>query len=103
LVVGSDGFVVDPPKYLRQKEKRLKKYQRRLSRKEKGSSNRRKARKLFAKMHLKVTNQRNDSLHKLSKKLAQEYSVIAVEDLQVSRMLGNHLCWSTKSQKLVPS
>ena len=41
-------------------------------------------------MHLKVTNQRNDFLHKLSRELAQEYSVIAVEDLLVSSMIHDH-------------
>ncbi len=77
LVVASDGLVIDPPRYLRREEKRLKKFQRRLSRKEKGSSNRRKAKRLLAKMHLKITNQRNDFLHKLSRSLTNEYSLIA--------------------------
>ena len=41
----------------------------------------------MAKIHLKITNQRDDFLHKLSRELVQEYSVIAVEDLQVSSMI----------------
>ncbi len=90
LLVASDGLVIDPPKYLRQAEKRLKKRQRRLSKKVMGSKNRRKAKRFLAKLHLKVENQRNDFLHQLSRRLANEYSIIAVEDLQVENLVKNH-------------
>jgi len=91
----SNGKVVDNPRFLVQSEKRLKLLQRRLSRKKKGSKNRRKARFKVARQHLKVSNQRSDFLHKLSRSLAFKYSVIAVEDLNIKSMLKNH--WLAKS------
>jgi putative transposase len=90
LVVGSDGTVIDPPKFLRKTEKRLAKEQRKLSRKEKGSNNRRKQRRRVARVHLSIANQRDDFLHKLSSELAEKYSVIVVEDLQLSNLMHNH-------------
>ena len=69
--------------------------QRRLSRKKKGSKNRRKARFKVAKQHIKVANQRSDFLHKLSRNLAFKYSTIAIEDLNIKGMLKNH--WLAKS------
>jgi len=91
----SNGEVIDNPRFLIQSEKRLKLLQRRLSRKKKGSKNRRKARFRVAKQHIKVANQRSDFLHKLSRSLAFKYSVIAVEDLNIKSMLKNH--WLAKS------
>jgi putative transposase len=90
FVVGSDGLVIDPPRFLRKSEKRLAKEQRKLSRKEKGSNNYRKQRSRVAKVHLKVANQRNDFLHKLSHEMAEKYSVIVVEDLRVEDPNKNH-------------
>ena len=90
FIVGSDGLVVEPPRFLRKSEKRLIKEQRKLSRKLKGSKNRRKQKRKVARVHLKVTNQRTDFLHQLSRHLAEEYSLIAVEDLQISRMVHDH-------------
>ena len=90
LVVCSDGYRVDNPKYLRKLEKRLIKLQRDLSRKQKGSNNRYKARLKVAKLHDKIANQRKDFLHKLSIKLIRENQSIAIEDLKVSNMMKNH-------------
>ena len=90
IVVGSDGEVIEPPKFLRKSEKRLAKEQRKLSRKEKGSNNYRKQRSRVAKVHLKVANQRDDFLHKLSRELAEKYSVIVVEDLRVEDLRKNN-------------
>lgn len=70
IIVGSDGTIIDPPMFLRKSEKRLIKEQRKLSRKEKGSNNRRKQRSKVARVHLKIANQRDDFLHKLSRELA---------------------------------
>jgi len=86
----SNGETISNPRFLVKSEKRLKRLQRRLSRKKKGSKNRRKARFKVAKQHIKVTNQRNDFLHKLSRSLAFKYSVIAVEDLNIKSMVRNH-------------
>ena len=90
FVICSDGYRVDNPKYLRKLEKRLIKLQRDLSRKQKGSNNRYKARLKVAKLHDKIFNQRKDFLHKLSIKLIRENQSIAIEDLKVSNMMKNH-------------
>ncbi len=86
----SDGVVIENHKFLRKSEARIKLLQRRVSRKVKGSNNRRKAKHELAKLHLKVINQRKDFCHKLSRKLVISYSKISVEKLNVSNMLKNH-------------
>jgi putative transposase len=90
FIVGSDGLVVEPPKFLRKSEKKLRKEQRRLSRKVKGSNNRRKQRRKVARVHLKIANQRDDWLHQLSRELAKRYSVIVVEDLPIVNLVKDH-------------
>ena len=90
FAICSDGYRVSNPKYLRKSEKRLIKLQKDLSRKQKGSNNRNKARLKVAKLHEKITNQRKDFLHKLSTKLIRENQSIAIEDLRVSNMIKNH-------------
>jgi len=90
----SNGEIVANPRYLLKTEKRLKLLQRGLSRKVKGSANRRKAKFRLAKQYLRVANQRSDFLHKLSRKLASRYNTIAVEDLNVKSMLQTH--WLAK-------
>ena len=62
-----------------------------MSRKQKGSNNRYKARLKVAKLHEKITNQRKDFLHKLSTKLIRENQSIAIEDLKVKNMLENNI------------
>ena len=88
--VTSKGEVFENPQWLRKSENRLKKLQKDLSRKKKGSNNRKKARIKVAKLHEKITNQRKDFLHKLSSKLIDENQVIVIEDLRISNMLKNH-------------
>lgn len=97
LDVGLKSFAVDSngceylnPKYLREVEVKLKREQRRLSRKQKGSANREKQRIKVARCYEKVVNRRNDMLHKLSTKLVNENQIICVEDLNVKGMLCNH-------------
>jgi len=89
FVTTSDGNSIENPKYLIKSEKRLKRLHRRLSRKKKGSKNRKKAKYLLAKQHLKVNNQRQDFLHKLSLELVKNNSFIAVEDLNIDNMMHN--------------
>ena len=84
----TDRIIIDNPKYLVKSEKRLKLLQRRLSRKVKGSTNRRKAKFRLTKLHLKITNQRNDFLHKLSYRITQSNALIAVEDLDITSMIN---------------
>ena len=86
----SNGNVVDNPKHLERTTKKLIREQRRLSRKIKGANNRRKQRIRVAKVHEKITNQRNDFLHKLSTMLVRENQTICIEDLKVKNMLHNH-------------
>jgi len=90
FAICSDGYREPNPKHLRKSEKRLIKFQRDLSRKQKGSNNRRKARLKVAKLHEKISNQRADFLHKLSIKLIRENQSIVIEDLRVNNMLKNH-------------
>lgn len=88
--ITSDGEMIENPKYLRQSENRLRNLQKDLSRCKKGSSNRNKCRIKVAKQHEKITNQRKDFLHKLSKRLIDENQTIALETLKVKNMMSNH-------------
>ncbi|MNC17517.1 putative transposase [compost metagenome] len=90
FAVTSDGAVFANPKHLRTSEKRLKKLQKDLSRKKKGSNNRYKARLKVAKLHEKIANQRKDFLHKTSTQMIGDNQVIVMEDLRVKNMMQNH-------------
>lgn len=90
FAVLSNGEHIANPKCLRKSEGRLKYLQRCLSRKKKGSANRKKARYKVAKIHNKISNQRNDFLHKLSSKIISENQTIIIEDLAVANMQKNH-------------
>ncbi|MCC0721508.1 IS200/IS605 family element RNA-guided endonuclease TnpB [Clostridioides sp. ZZV14-6044] len=90
FAICSDGFRVDNPKHFRKSEKRLTKLQKDLSRKQKGSNNRYKARLKVARLHQKISDQRADFLNKLSTKLIHENQVIVIEDLKVKNMVKNH-------------
>lgn len=90
LAITSDGTKYDNNKYLYNSEKRLKHLQRSLSRKSKGSNNRNKARIKVARLHERIANQRNDSMHKLTTELVRNYDVICIEDLSVKGMMHNH-------------
>ena len=89
FVTTSDGEKVTAPKYYRRSEKKLAKAQRDLSRKEKGSKNRQKARVKVAKAHAHVANQRKDFLHKLSSSIVHENQVICIEDIAVKNLSRN--------------
>ncbi|MEQ8962248.1 MAG: RNA-guided endonuclease TnpB family protein [Coleofasciculus sp. C2-GNP5-27] len=78
------------PKHLAKHERNLKRKQRKLDRKEKGSKSRDKARKLVARVHERVSNVRQDYLHKLSRKLVDDNQVIVVESLNTKGMVRNH-------------
>jgi len=77
------------PKNLKGHEKNLARKQQKFARKVKGSKTREKFRKLVAKVHERVSNTRQDFLHKLSRKLVNESQVIVVEDLHVKGMIRN--------------
>lgn len=88
--ITSDGEMIENPKYLRKSEKRLRKLQKDLSRCQKGSKNREKCRIKVAKQHERITNQRKDFLHKLSKRIICENQTIVLENLKVKNMMSNH-------------
>lgn len=90
FAVLSNGERIENPKLLRKSEKKLSRLQRRMSRKKKGSANRRKARFKVARLHQRIFNQRQDFLHKTSFKIIKEFKVISVEKLQINNMVKNH-------------
>ena len=83
----SDGNSVENPRHYRKAEKRLKRLQRRLSKKQKKSANRKKARKVLAKQHLKVQRQREDFARKTANAYVSSCDLIAYEDLQIKNMV----------------
>jgi putative transposase len=77
------------PKHLKRHEKNLARKQQKLARKTKGSKTRERDRKFVAKVHERVSNTRQEFLHKLSRKLVDESQVIVVENLHVKGMVRN--------------
>lgn len=89
LVIDSNGMKYDNPKWYRNSQIKLTKAQRTLSRRKKGSKRRNKAKLKVAKLHSKISSQRKDYLHKLSRKLINENQVIGMEDLMIGSMVKN--------------
>jgi putative transposase len=87
-------YKVEHPKHLRRVEKRLKKLQKDLSRKKKGSKNYQKARQKLAKLHAYISNARKDFLHKLSKTIIDKNQVVVVEDINIEGLLRTDLAKS---------
>lgn len=85
----STGEKISNPKYYEKQQQRLAVLQRRLSKKQKGSKQREKAKLKVAKLHYKIANRRKDFLHKLSSKLIAENQSIIIEDLNVAGMMKN--------------
>ncbi|MEU5054365.1 MULTISPECIES: RNA-guided endonuclease TnpB family protein [unclassified Streptomyces] len=94
FAVLSDGTKIDSPRFLRRAEKKLKKTQRELSRKRKGSKNRAKARLKVARAHAQVADARKEFHHQLSTRLIRENQAIAVEDLPVKGLARTKLAKS---------
>lgn len=90
LVITSNGDTFNNPKLTKKYKKKLTFKQKQLSKKQKGSKNRNKARIEVAKIHEKITFKRIDYLHKISRKLINENQVIIAEDLNISGMIKNH-------------
>lgn len=88
-VTDSKGNKVENPKYLKKHSRKLKWQQRKLSRKKKGSQNRKKQRIKLARQHTKVSDSRKDFLHKLSHRIAenQSYNCVAMETLSIKEMM----------------
>ena len=100
FAVLSDGHKIDNNKFTSKMEKKLKREQRKLSRralhaKEKGinlrdAKNYQKQKRKVARLHEKVANQRNDFLNKLSTEIIKSHDIICIEDLNTKGMLRNH-------------
>lgn len=90
FLVDSNGNEDKPPKFFRESEYKIRKQQRKVSKAVKGSNRRKKKIQLLAKTHEHIANQRKDWLHKLSRKYADKYDMIAVEKLNISGMVRNH-------------
>ncbi len=82
----SERIKLNNPRFYRNEENRLKRLHRRLSRKKKGSSNRKKSQLRLARKYDTITNRKNDWLHKLTTCFAQEYDAIILERLNIKGM-----------------
>ena len=90
FVITSDGEVFDNLHFKKTKTKKIKKLQRQLSKKQKGSNNRNKARIKLAKLYKKINDRKQYYLHAVSNSLIDENQVICMEDLNVKGMVKNH-------------
>jgi putative transposase len=90
FVITSDGIKFKNNRYTKRYERKLKKAQQHLSRKEKGSNGFEKQKLKVAKIHEKISSCRLDALHKVSYQLVKENDLIVVEDLNVKGMIKNH-------------
>ncbi len=86
----SSGNHEENPRYLRKAEKDIKRVQRNIYKKKKGSSGRRKARGIYARKHLRVTRQRNEHALVLARNLCLANAKVVLEDLNVSGLVKNH-------------
>lgn len=85
----STGERIPHPRHMDARERRLKRYQRRMARCKKGSANRAKMRVKVARQHARVRDARRDFLHKTSTDLVRRFDTVAVEDLNVAGMVKN--------------
>jgi putative transposase len=88
FVALSEGERVAAPKFYRHAERKLRRANKSLHRKHKGSANRAKARVRLARVHAKTANKRRDFLHKLSTRIISTYSAVCIEDLNVRGLAG---------------
>jgi len=89
LAVCSDGTTFDNPKALKSNLGRLQRRSRQLSKKVKGSKNRKKAQRKLARLHYKISCIRKDTIHKITTHLTKTKSKVVIEDLNVSGMMKN--------------
>ena len=90
LATLSDGTVIPNPRALDTRLKALRKAQQALSRKTKGSARREKAKERVARLYARVTDVRMDAINKATTMIAQTYSTVCIEDLNVTGMVKNH-------------
>ena len=89
LATLSDGTKIQAPKPLKTQLKKLRRLNKSLSRKQKGSNNRKKAKAKLSRLYYRISNIRKDFLHKLTTELVRKFDVICLEDLNVQGMLRN--------------
>jgi len=90
LLTLSTGEKIANPHHERKDRERLAKAQRELARKQKGSSNRDRARLKVARVHARIADRRKDFLHKVTTRLVRENQAVVIEDLSVRNMVRNH-------------
>lgn len=90
LFILSNGQVINNPKWFRDNQSELKKHQKHLSRKTKGSNRYNRHRIKVAKVHEDIVNSRTYFLHNISTAIVREFDIVVLEDLNVSGMLKNH-------------
>jgi putative transposase len=90
LATFSDGTRIENPHALKRDLGKIKRLQRTVSRRKKGSANREKAVRQLARAHLRVANVRKDTLHQVTSRLARTKSAVVLEDLNVRGMVQNH-------------
>jgi putative transposase len=90
FLTDSEGNTVENPRFYRTSAATLRRKQRQMCRRKKGSHRKRKAAKSAAHTHLKIDRQRRDHQFKVAKQYAESYRYIAVEDLAITNMVKNH-------------
>jgi putative transposase len=90
FLTDSEGHMVENPRFYRTSQKVLRRKQRTMCRRKKGSHRKRKAAKSVAQTHLKIDRQRRDHHFKVARQYAESYQHIAVEDLAITNMVQNH-------------
>jgi putative transposase len=90
LVADSTGHMLENPHHAKKSAKKLAKAQKKLAGCKKGSTRRKKAKKKVARLHERIHNQRQDTLHKASRYYVDRYQTIVVEDLRPANMVKNH-------------
>jgi putative transposase len=90
FVITSNGERFENKHFSKNEKRKIARLSKQLSKKQKGSNNREKARLRFAKIHEKIANRRNDYLHQVANALLGKYDKVFMEDLNVSGMLKNH-------------
>ena len=90
FVITSDGEVFENKHFFKKQENKIKKLQKQLTRKIKGSNNRNRARIKLAKAYERLVNQRENYIHPVVNELLKYYDTVYMEDLNVSGMLKNH-------------
>jgi putative transposase len=81
---------IDNPRFFRTDEKALAKVQRKLSKMEKGTTERRKVKKVVSRIHERIANRRHNFIHQEARRIINRFGIIAVEALNMRGMLANH-------------